>query len=135
MEIKEITHNGMVLARYIPNAAWKKGLSFFSKDEEFIQVGAWDYDQGKVLAAHIHNQATRSISHTQEVLYVRQGSLKASIYSPQAELITELIIKSGDTLVLLNGGHGYTILEEDTQVLEIKNGPYLGADIDRTRIV
>ena len=30
-------------------------------------------------------------------------------------------------------GEGYKILEEGTKVLEIKNGPYLGAEIDRGR--
>ena len=29
--------------------------------------------------------------------------------------------------------HGYTISEDDTTVLEIKNGPFLGADVDKTK--
>ena len=36
--------------------------------------------------------------------------------------------------MLLECGHGYTILSDDTKVIEIKNGPYLGADVDRRRI-
>jgi hypothetical protein len=35
---------------------------------------------------------------------------------------------------LLRGGHGYEILEDGTQVLEVKNGPYLGPDVDRRRL-
>ena len=134
MEIKEIVHDGVILARYIPSAAWQKGLCFFSKDEEFIQVGSWDYDEGKTLAAHIHNQAERKITHTQEVLYIRQGAIKATVYDVHGQPVEDITAKAGDTLILLNGGHGYMILENDTQVLEIKNGPYLGAETDRRRI-
>ena len=36
--------------------------------------------------------------------------------------------------MLLRGGHGYEILEDGTQVLEVKNGPYLGPDVDRRRL-
>jgi hypothetical protein len=44
-----------------------------------------------------------------------------------------MIVDEGDILILLQGGHGYEILEDGTQVLEVKNGPYIGADLDRRR--
>ena len=40
----------------------------------------------------------------------------------------------GDVVVLLWGGHGYSVLEDNTQVLEVKTGPYVGAELDRRRI-
>lgn len=134
MKIKEFTQNGKILARYIPSDKWKEGLSFFSEDEEYIQVGTWKYAKGKELLAHIHNQVARTVNRTQEVLYVRKGSIKAAIYSLEGELIGTCVVKAQDVLILLSCGHGYTILEDDTQVLEVKNGPYLGAEIDRKRI-
>lgn len=39
--MKEYTFNGKILARLIEPADWKKGLGFFSNDNEFIQVGTW----------------------------------------------------------------------------------------------
>ena len=47
--------------------------------------------------------------------------------------VAELEVKGGDVIILLRGGHGYDILEDGTQVLEIKNGPYVGPDKDRRR--
>ena len=38
-----------------------------------------------------------------------------------------------EAMALLRHGHGYEILENDTRVLEIKNGPYPGAERDRVR--
>lgn len=134
MAIKEIKKEGIVLARYIPDSDWKEGLNFYSQDEEFIQVGTWGYDRGKELLSHIHNKTERKVYWTQEVLYIKKGSIKAKVYDLDANLVDEIIAKEGDTLILLRGGHGYTILENGTQVLEIKNGPYVGADKDRRRI-
>jgi hypothetical protein len=133
MSIKEVIKDGLILARHIPTGDWKEGLNFFSKDPESIQAGAWWYDSGKELAKHIHNEVARTVERTQEVLYIRKGKIKAQIFDLQENLVDEIIVSEGDTLILLEGGHGYTILEDGTQVLEVKNGPYLGAEIDRRR--
>lgn len=131
----EIKYNEVVLARYIPSLdAWGDGLQFFSSDQDFLQVGTWNYDQGKKLLAHKHNHAARNILWTQEVLYVRSGCIQASIYNCDAVKVHEINLFSGDILILLNGGHGYEIIEDGTQVLEVKNGPYVGANADRTRL-
>jgi hypothetical protein len=132
--MKEIMHGTEILARYISADSWKDGLSFFSKDEEFIQLGTWKYNKGKDLLAHIHNVVNRKINRTQEVVFVVNGSIEAKIFSLDGILRETLVVGKADCLVLLNCGHGYKILEDDTQVLEVKNGPYFGAEIDRKRI-
>ena len=48
--------------------------------------------------------------------------------------MADLEVNVGDVIILLRGGHGYDILDDDTEVLEIKNGPYVGSDLDRRRI-
>ena len=135
MDIQEIKQGDLVLARYIPaSAAWSGGLSFFSPDGDFIQVGSWGYDAGKELKAHIHNEVKREVLWTQEVLYVRKGKLRARVYDTKENLVKALEVSSGDIIILLRGGHGYDILEDGTQVLEVKNGPYVGPDLDRRRL-
>lgn len=130
----EIREGEIVLARHIPaNVAWKDGLGFFSDDQDFIQVGAWGYGSGKLLKAHIHNAVPREVQWTQEVLYVRAGRIRATVFDIAERPVTELVGAEGDILVLLRGGHGYEILEDGTQVLEVKNGPYVGAELDRRR--
>lgn len=132
--MREIIKDGKILAKHISAQDIMPGLNFFSSDEEFIQVGAWEYEAGKELAAHIHNKVDRTISRTCEVLYTIKGSLKADIYDLHEELVDSLIVLQGDILILLECGHGYEILEQGTKVLEVKNGPYLGAETDRYRI-
>ena len=135
MATTEITDDGLVLARHIPAAdAWGDGLKFFSPDGDYQQVGTWGYSAGKALLAHSHNEVARTVLWTQEVLYVRAGRVRAEIFDTSDRKVATLEAGAGDLLVLLRGGHGYQILEDGTQVLEIKNGPYVGADADRRRL-
>lgn len=131
--MKEIFSDGKAIARHITGNDMKTGLNFYSNDEEFIQAGVWNYDKGKNLNAHIHNKVERSIDRTCEVLFVISGSIEASIYDENETLIDTLQVMKGEILVLLACGHGYRILENETKVLEVKNGPYPGADADRRR--
>ena len=65
---------------------------------------------------------------------MRCGAIKARIFGLQDQPLAEFNAHEGDVVILLRGGHGYDIIEDGTQVLEIKNGPYLGAEVDRRRI-
>jgi len=131
----EVIKDNEILARVIRGKeAWgDKSLSFFSNEEEFVQAGSWNYSEGKELKAHSHNKVIRSISHTQEVIFIKSGSLVAYIYDKENNLVEEVTAYTDDILIMLAGGHGYKILEDGTKVLEIKNGPYLGPNIDRKR--
>lgn len=130
---REIRSGDLVLAVYVPGD-WRDGLQFYSREGDFVQVGTWRYAAGQMLKAHKHNRVNRSITHTQEVVFIRKGALRATVYDPEGKAVEQILLREGDTLVLLNGGHGYEILDNDTQVLEVKNGPYPGAEADRTRL-
>jgi hypothetical protein len=136
MAIRDVTDpkTGNILARHVTAEEWAKGgLQFFSDDAHFMQVGMWGYDSGKRLLAHTHNVVPRKVDRTHETLYVRKGAVEARIFSEEREPVVTLVVREGDLLTLMWGGHGYTILEDGTQVLEIKNGPYVGAELDRVR--
>lgn len=132
--MKDIESEGTVIARVVTAQDVKQGLSFFSDDKEFLQVGSWRYGNGTHLKAHIHNIAERTIKRTQEAIIVVKGSVQAAIYAENGSYLERLQINAGEMLILFAGGHGYEITEEDTIAYEIKNGPYLGAETDRRRI-
>jgi hypothetical protein len=131
----DITDGDVLLARLVSRAdLGRAGLNFFSEESDGIQVGTWNYEAGHALHPHIHNLVEKTTKRTAEVLYVIDGSIHADIYNEKAELVFELKLQAGDLLICLNGGHGYKILEDGTRVLEVKNGPYLGPELDRRRI-
>ena len=129
--MRVLEYDGVKLGVLIQAADRRKGLTFYSEESDFLQAGIWVYDKHKKLAAHIHNEVRREIDRTQEVIYVEQGKVKVFIYSEDEKLVEELILEKGDIAIFLRGGHGYEILEDNTHVLEIKNGPYVGAEKDR----
>lgn len=131
-ERREIVKDGLVLARHVRPGDFRKGLAFYSEDEEFLQVGTWRYDNGQQLRAHVHNIVPREIDRTNEVVIVLQGSMAARIFDEERQLVETVTVRQGEFLILMNGGHDYTILENDTRILEIKNGPFLGKEIDKT---
>jgi hypothetical protein len=131
-EQRDIFKNGLLLARHVILGSFRQGLAFYSQDEEFLQVGSWRYNNGQRLRAHSHNIVPREVNRTNEVVVVLQGAMAARIFDEQREYVETVTVKQGELLILMNGGHDYTILEDDTRILEIKNGPFLGRDVDKT---
>ncbi len=130
----EIRKNGQKIAAKVRVNDIEEGLTFFTDDEDFLQIGAWRYAKGTNLEAHNHNFVPREVSRTQEFVYVVKGAVKAFIYDEEDEFIEEVVVKAGEALFLFAGGHGYQTLAEDTVVFEVKNGPYPGAEKDRRRL-
>jgi len=134
MKTEKITDGDLTLAIIIREADWEGGLHFVSSNEDYQQVGIWEYSKGQKLAPHIHLTQPRQVLHTQEVIFIKDGQIRADIYTEKKEFLKSVKLEKGDTIILLNGGHGYEILEDDTKVLEVKNGPYVGAERDREKI-
>jgi hypothetical protein len=126
-----IEHDGELLAIIRRDSEWPEGLSFCTPDELFIQAGTWQYEAGKQLAAHRHKIHERNVTKTQEVAYVKRGRMKVNVYSDAGELIAAPELGAGDFIILAAGGHGYEILEDGTQVLEVKNGPFIDVSVDK----
>lgn len=112
---------------------WPAGLHFVTPDETFIQVGSWRYEAGRQLAAHVHKDYPRVATKTQEVVFVKQGKMKATLYNQAREAVHDVILEAGDLLVITEAGHGYEILSDDTQILEAKNGPFVSVEVDKEK--
>ncbi len=131
---KEIVGKAGVIARHIKPEDHKSGLNFFSEDEEFVQVGSWyKYESGKYLAKHYHNKLERKTDITQEVFVIMKGRVETKMYDEDLSDVGSLILEEGDILIFFRGGHDFTILEDDTIVYELKNGPFYGSDKDKTK--
>jgi hypothetical protein len=124
------------LAIIIRSAPFMEGLHFFSNERDFQQVAIWEYNKGKELAPHIHltKPIIPTFMLTQEVVYVIEGRLMVTIYDEGEHPVYSVTLIKGDTLINLAGGHGYTVMDDGTKVLEVKNGPYFGRALDRRDI-
>ena len=133
--MREIKGNSSLLALHLRSEDLVgEGSQFFCRESDFIQLASHRYGSGKAFAAHQHHVAPRNADKTQEVLVVLSGAMQADIYDHDSSLAESFILGKGDIIVLLDGGHGFTALEEGTHFLELKNGPYPGAEKDRFRL-
>jgi len=115
----------------VRNSFKKEGITFFTKDESSQQLAFMKHPKGKVIEAHFHNSIKRIIYDTQEVLYIKKGILKVDFYDSKKKVLGSEFLKEGDLIMLIRGGHGFSVVE-DLEMIEIKQGPYLG-DNDKVR--
>jgi len=122
-----ITANGQTLCYVIRAKTRPKQTTFITPPEAKQQVGFIVYPRGSVIARHIHKPLERHIIGMAEVLLVRSGRCQIEVYDEQKRLVAVCDLYKNDVVLMVGGGHGFRI-KEDTVLLEIKQGPYLGAD-------
>jgi cupin fold WbuC family metalloprotein len=131
--IERIEWNGIDLALIIRSPWDTKGVNFVTSNSNPLQVGIMNHPAGTVVKPHQHRTFDRTISETQEVLHIDSGEVEASFYADGTDVVEVRTLKSGDTILLLSGGHSFKVLA-DSKIIEVKQGPYYGTDEDKTRI-
>ena len=121
----EIRYEGQLLAIVDSMANIKPGLSFYGSPHDFVQVGAFRYDDGKVLRDHRHISRPRQVDKTQEILIVMRGVVEVRTFTPTGCTVVDVReLRDGDFYISYHGGVGFTVRKDDTRMLEIKPGPY-----------
>ena len=128
-----ITHQGKILAMIIPADYHAEGIQFFTPAEFSQQMAYMHHKEGHLIKPHFHNKISREVFYTQEVLFIRKGKLEVNFYDDLQNYLESYILNAGDVILLASGGHGFTVLE-DLEMIEVKQGPYTGAQ-DKTRFI
>ena len=132
--MKQISHKNEVVAIFHKLSEWKEGLDFLTDDNAYIQAGTWNYNKAKVLKAHRHKINPRTINQTQETFILLSGRLRVDLYDENNSIFAQEELGAGDIGIILNIGHGYYILEDNTKVLEVKPGPFTSVEKDKEMI-
>jgi len=132
MTKEEIKHQNKLIALILRANHVSDKVEFFSPPDFSQQVGFLPHKKGNVIQAHFHKEVHRRITMTQEVLFIRKGRILVNFYAVDRAFITSRELEAGDVLFLCAGGHGFKMLE-DTEMIEIKQGPYSGKDSDKVR--
>jgi mannose-6-phosphate isomerase-like protein (cupin superfamily) len=127
---EEIFIDGKLCAIIVPASFDKPGIEFLTSNELSQQLASMSYAPGKVIPAHTHNPVQRNVSYTQEALFIRKGRVRVDFYTRHGEYQKSRVLGQGDVILLIAGGHGFEVLE-DLNMIEVKQGPYVG-DADKT---
>ena len=129
--VEKITYKNVLLSIIIRSEYQKEGISFFTPDNFSQQLGYMNRPQGYVIPPHVHNLVPREVSLTQEVLYIKSGKVRVDFYDDDKNYLQSSILLKGDVILLAHGGHGFEMLEQ-SEMIEIKQGPYCGEE-DKVR--
>jgi mannose-6-phosphate isomerase-like protein (cupin superfamily) len=129
--VEHVSKGECLLAIIVRNDIKAEGVHFFTPNEYSQQLAYMHHKAGKTIEPHIHNPVSRKVTQTQEVLVIKSGTLRVDFYDPKRNYVESRVLSDGDVILLIQGGHGFEALEE-LEMLEIKQGPYLG-DVDKTR--
>ncbi len=129
--VERIVHDGNEMALIIRSDFKKDGIEFFTPNDYSQQLAYMSHKKGHRIEPHTHNHITREVRITQEVLVIKKGTLRVDFYTIDREYIKSALLHGGDVILLASGGHGFETLE-DVEMLEIKQGPYLGEE-DKVR--
>ena len=129
--INTIKNQGKTLAIIIRTAYNEKGINFFTPDEFSQQLAYMNHPSGYEIQPHVHNVVQREVQFTKEVLFIKSGKVRVDFYDNEKNYLESRILASGDVILLAFGGHGFEMIE-DSEIIEVKQGPYAG-ESDKTR--
>lgn len=130
-DIIEVTDAGELLAIILRSTYRQQGVHFLTSNDLSQQLAFMHHQAGKEIPPHVHNSVERRVTQTQEALFIRQGRMRVDFYDGYRNYLESYELHSGDVILLIRGGHGFEMLE-DTDFIEVKQGPYAG-DQDKTR--
>lgn len=110
-----------------------EGIEFFTPQDFSQQLGYMNRKKGYAIPPHRHNLVERKVTLTQEVLYVKSGKVRVDFYDDDQTYIESRVLNKGDVILLATGGHGFEMLE-DSEMIEVKQGPYCGEE-DKVRFL
>lgn len=120
--VEEIVWMGRTLSYIIRRELVPSATTFLTPPEFTQQLGFVVYAAGGEVKPHLHRLLERSIKGASEVLPVKTGHCQVDIYNNAKEPVATRELREGDILLLVDGGHGFEMLE-DTVFVEIKQGP------------
>ena len=129
--IENIVYLDKILSIIIRSNYEKDGLEFFTPDYYSQQLAYMNRPSGYEIPPHVHNEVQREVVATKEVLFIKSGKVQVDFYNDEKAYLESRILYKGDVILLAFGGHGFKMLEK-SEIIEVKQGPYLGDD-DKTR--
>lgn len=122
-----IEWKGEIIGIFIRGNFSPEKTHFITTAKEPLQCGIGVFKKGSKVEPHRHVGDPAVVSEFQEFISIRKGKALAKVFSPEGQMIQELTMNVGDSLLLLRGGHSFDF-DEDTELMEIKQGPYLGRE-------
>ena len=126
--IEEFRSHGELVAvlikREFQNRRTARHATFVSNNDQSLQVGVGHYPSDLLAPRHTHDKV-RTEAQYEELLHLVRGRMRVDLYGTDRIKFASLVMRAGDTIHLVSGGHGFKMLTP-CKCIEIKQGPYRG---------
>ena len=110
------------------------GVNFITPDSSTLQVAVSAYESNSEVKPHFHNRIRRTLDETMEVVHIDEGEAEVSFFKESKKiLVGSYVIKKGDIVIFFKGIHRL-VFRKKTRIIEVKQGPYTGATIDKSQV-
>jgi hypothetical protein len=130
--IEKIIYKNKILAIILYANYRKKGINFFTPKSFSQQLGYMNRPKGYKIKPHLHKKISRKIEYTNEVLFIKSGIVRVDFYNNSKKYLKSKILKKNDVILLITGAHGFEMIRK-SEIIEVKQGPYLEENYDKTR--
>jgi hypothetical protein len=130
VSVETIEHGGVRYAEIIWSDTKVGTSTFFSSPESSFQFGLLAHEAGYAEEPHYHREIARTIQDLQQMFVVQRGIVDVQLYTDDRALYREVRLHPGDAIVLIHGIHAIKV-REDMQCLTVKQGPFLGDEVDK----
>lgn len=120
-----ISRNDKIYSIIIRATYTNNDIKFFTPPQFSQQVAYMRRPGGYLISPHIHKHVCREVHNTQEVLFIKRGKVRVDLYDDEQKYLESRVLTAGDIILLAGGGHGFVMLEE-SEIIEVKQGPYAG---------
>jgi len=103
---------------------FKNGSIPITEKKEPLQVLALKHKKDSCIEPHMHVSKKRVSNRLQECLIVKKGKIKLDLFGPDKKKFKSIHLKQGELFILLRGGYSISFLE-DSEIFELKNGPFI----------
>jgi hypothetical protein len=125
--------DGRIIAIVVRRDFEGEGLNFLSENDFPLQLGVNSYKKGEKIRPHFHVERQIIVDRIQEVIYIKSGEALVNLFDCTGVPFKSLKLAIGDLIFFVSGGHGFE-MSEDTVIIEVKQGPYLGKGEDKVMI-
>lgn len=133
LEPKKLLHQAFIFDATVEHESSNDfGRTDISPECESLQVAFLKLPLNKTFRPHRHIIHNRDMPMAQESWIVIRGGVEVTYYDLDDTVLKTLQIGAGSCTVTYEAGHNYKALTHDTVVYELKTGPYLGVEKDKT---
>ena len=130
MSVEVVEHGGIKYAEIIWAGTDVESSTFFSPAESSFQFGLLAHEAGYQEDPHYHKALPRQIDDLQQMFVMQRGVVDVQLFTDDRRLFREIRLTAGDAIVLIHGIHAIRVVE-DFQALTVKQGPFIGDEVDK----